>query len=111
VIDLNLDEYELAEFASSTYRVYPSTSDDLVAAVIRVAMKQELIRCSLLRGLHQIVKALIKLNAITFQTWVLHETNRIIAAYRIVVDGSSRHFATPEELLRKLDELGVFAVE
>lgn len=74
-------------------------------------MEQELIRYAKLRGLHRVIEALIRLKSICFPVWLLHTPERIVSSYRIIVDGDYYHFATPEELLRKLDELGVFDIE
>lgn len=50
------------------------------------------------------------MKVICFQTWVLEQTKVVIAAYRIIVDNDQLYFASPKELLRKLDELGLFDV-
>jgi len=77
---------------------------------IKIALKLELERYARLRGLHNVINVLIRMKVICFQTWVLEQTKVVIAAYRIIVDNDQLYFASPKELLRKLDELGLFDV-
>ena len=99
--------YRVSESDRGTFRVY-EMSKTLDIESIRIALKLELERYARLRGLHNVISALIRMKAICFQVWTLESS--VVAAYRIIVDNDQLYFASPKELLRKLDELGFFDV-
>ena len=109
-MSFNPSDYKVVRSPKGTFRVY-SVTGSLAEATIRVMMEKELVKYAELHGLHHVVKALLRMKAIRIPIWTSRIQETVTTAYQIIDESEARHFATPDELLRKLDELGVFEFE
>lgn len=87
-------------------RVYHRELDGLGESSVLTSLKYELLQTAKVIGVKSTIEALLRLGAITFSINNLGVVST--AWYSITVDGEKLMFAKPQELLRKLDELGVF---
>jgi len=87
-------------------RVYWRSLDGNEEQAVHNSLVNDLMRMAKIIGVEKVVEALVRLGAITF---IVNNYGVSTAAwYSIMVDEEKLMFAGPQELLRKLDDLGVF---